>query len=148
MLDRYETFTRLISTINRSIQRIKAEEMAEFELKSSHVSCLYYLYKANSLTARDLCEMCGEDKANISRSIKYLEEHGFLICATSAQKRYLSALELTEKGREVGKKLAEKADTIIDEASAGLPDCDREVMYRSLALISTNLYKISSQYKE
>jgi len=45
MNNRFETFTLLITSINRSIRRIKTETMARYELKSPHVSCLYYLYK-------------------------------------------------------------------------------------------------------
>ena len=43
MEERFETFTILIARISRSIKRIKSEEMADFELKGPHVSCLYYL---------------------------------------------------------------------------------------------------------
>ena len=35
MQGRFETFTVLITTINRSIRKIKTEEMAEFDLKDS-----------------------------------------------------------------------------------------------------------------
>ena len=51
MEERFETFTLLISKLNRSIKRIKSEEMDEFNLKSPHVSCLYYIYKMGALTA-------------------------------------------------------------------------------------------------
>lgn len=148
MKNRFETFTLLISRINRSIQRIKTEEMAEFNLKSSHVSCLYYLYKENSLTARDLCEICGEDKANISRSIKYLESNGYLVCESTAQKRYLSALRLTEKGAAVGKTLAENIDAILDFASMGITEEERLIMYRCLSVINENLNNKCNEYKE
>lgn len=146
MQNRFETFTLMISKINRAIQKIKTEEMAEFNLKSSHVSCLYYLYKEKSLTARDLCEICGEDKANISRSIKYLETNGHLVCESTAGKRYLSALSLTEKGREVGMHIVGKIDNILDFTSMGISDSDREVMYRCLMLISENLENICESY--
>lgn len=148
MQNRFETFTLLITSINRAIQRIKSEEMAAFDLKSSHASCLYYLFKQNSLTARDLCEICGEDKANVSRSIKYLEANGYLVCESTAGKRYLSALSLTEKGREVGRALAEKVDGILCSASMGLAEEERLTMYRCLALINENLNKICDEYKE
>ena len=78
MEERFQTFTVLISNINRAIYKIKAEEMSEFDLKSSHVSCLYYLYQKTSLTAKELCDICEEDKANISRSMEYLEKNGYL----------------------------------------------------------------------
>lgn len=148
MDNRFETFTLLITSINRSIQRIKSEEMAEYNLKSSHVSCLYYLYKENSLTARDLCERCGEDKANVSRSIKYLEQNGYLICESAAGKRYLCAIKLTEKGSEVAGALADRVDGILDSASEGLTEQDRMTMYRSLAVVNSNLNKICNEYKE
>lgn len=148
MENRFETFTVLITGISRSIQRIKSEEMAGFHLKSSHVSCLYFLYKENSLTARDLCEICGEDKANISRSIKYLEQNGYLICESATGKRYLSAIKLTERGREIGSALADRVDGILDRASEGLTEQDRMAMYRSLSVINSNLDKICNEYKE
>lgn len=142
MEERFETFTVLIAGINRAIYKIKAREMAEFDLKSSHVSCLYYLYKAKSLTAKNLCDVCGEDKANISRAVKYLETSGYIECASTAQKRYQSALTLTEKGKEIGEKIAAKVDGVLLRASDGLSEEDRLIMYKSLDLVYKNLQKI------
>lgn len=56
MEERFETFTVLITRISRSIKRIKADEMADFELKGPHVSCLYYLSQQDGMTAAELCE--------------------------------------------------------------------------------------------
>ncbi len=148
MENRFETFTLLISGINRAIQKIKTEEMAEFDLKSSHVSCLYYIYKEKSMTARDLCEICGEDKANISRAIKYLEQNGYLVCESTAQKRYLSPISLTEKGTAIGRQLVLRVDGMLERASLGIGEEERAVMYRSLYAINENLNKICDEYKE
>ena len=74
MEERFETFTVLIARISRSIKRIKADEMADFELKGPHVSCLYYLSQRDGMTAAELCERCDEDKAAISRSLDDLEK--------------------------------------------------------------------------
>ncbi|MBQ7880983.1 MAG: hypothetical protein IJ358_04000 [Clostridia bacterium] len=53
MEQRFETFTVQIAKISRCIRKIKSEEMAEFNLKSPHVSCLYYLYRQNNkMTAK------------------------------------------------------------------------------------------------
>ena len=146
MEERFQTFTVLITNVYRSIHRIKAEEMAEFELKSSHVSCLYYLYLHDSLTAKELCDICEEDKANISRSIKYLEENGFLVRSESRQKKYQTPIVLTEKGRMIGKRIAQRIDSILKSASNGLDEEQRFNFYKSLALISTNLQKICDTY--
>ena len=147
MQERFKTFTVLITKINRSIRRIKTEEMAEFNLKSPHVSCLYYLYKAQTLTAKELCDICEEDKAAVSRSIEYLETNGYVTCNSKMQKRYRTPLELTEKGREIGARIVERIDRILGAASEGLDEAERLVMYRSLALISENLQKICERYE-
>ncbi len=136
---RFETFTALITKINRNIRRIKTLEMAEFDLKSPHVSCLYHLYTAEGLTATELSERCEEDKAAISRSLDYLEQNGFLVCEAQKSKRYKSRLTLTEKGLMVGKKIAEKVDHVLNLVSIGLNDGERAEFYRALHTISDNL---------
>ena len=70
MVERFETFTILLNRINRNIRKIKNKEMANYELRSPHISCLYYLYIFDELTSKELCEHCEEDKATISRSLE------------------------------------------------------------------------------
>ncbi len=148
MEERFQTFTVLIAKLNRYIRKIKTEEMAEFNLKSPHVSCLYYLYKMKSLTAKELCDICEEDKANISRSIEFLEASGYLVGKPKMGKRYKSPLILTEKGKEAGERLARKIDSILDSVSQGLSDEQRADMYKSLSIICDNLQKICDGYGE
>lgn len=143
MEERFETFTVLIAKISRSIRRIKNQEMADYNLKSPHISCLYYLYLTEGLTATELCERCEEDKASISRSLDYLESNGFLFCESKTAKRYKSPLLLTEKGREAGKRIADKIAGILDEISVGLTEEERLSFYRSLTFISDSLDGIS-----
>ncbi len=147
-IDRFKTFTVLVDKLKRSIRRIKTEEMSEYELKSPHVSCLYYLYSSEPMTSKQLAEICEEDKASVSRSIEYLEEQGYIVCETKNQKRYKAPLVLTEKGVEIAKIISEKINRILFEASAGLCEEDRTVMYRSLAVISENLQRICDDYTE
>lgn len=147
METRFEMFTILIAKASRCIYKIKTGAMAEYNLKSSHVSCLYYLHKVSPLTAKELCDMCGEDKANISRAIKYLESEGYIYCPTSAHKRYQSALLLTEKGELVGKELTEKIDKVLYEVSEGLSEENRRIFYQSLTTICENLEKICIGYE-
>lgn len=148
MEERFQTFTVLIAKLNRYIRKIKTEEMVEFNLKSPHVSCLYYLYKAESLTAKELCDICEEDKANISRSIDYLEANGYLVGKPRTGKRYKSPLILTEKGKEAGEHIVRKIDFILDSVSEGLTEEQRKNMYASLSIICDNLQKICDAYGE
>ena len=143
MQKRFETFTVLINRISRNIKKLKNQEMAEYNLRSSHVSCLYYLYTSYTLTATDLCELCEEDKATISRSLDYLEKNDFIACQTKDAKRYKSPLYLTEKGNEAGQKIAGKINNILDAISGGLTEEERVAFYRSLLIISNSLDAIS-----
>ena len=146
MDEKYKIFTVLMANINRSIRKIKTEEMAEFHLKSPHVSCLYYLYKKDTLTAKELCDICEEDKANVSRALDYLQTNGYLVRQNEENKKYKSHLALTEMGRSTAGKIADKIDRILEEAGEGISENDREIMYRSLFQISTNLQKRCNQY--
>ncbi len=147
MEKRFQLFTTLIAQCSRFIKRIKTLEMAEFNLKSPHVSCLYYLYiNEDSLTATELCEICDEDKAYVSRSIEYLEKEDFISCKSKTEKRYKSPIFLTEKGKTVAKVIEEKINRIVDNASIGLSEEDRKIFYSSLTLISNNLKTIIKNY--
>lgn len=146
-MDRYSKFTVLVNKIVRNIHRIKCEETGKLGLKGTHVSCLYYLYRAEKpLTARELCTACDEDKAAISRAVDYLGGEGYVTCENGAQKKYKSPILLTDKGREAGKFLSDRVESILVEASRGLSDEKRAVFYESLDLISDNLQKICDSF--
>ena len=142
MKERFETFTVLIAKIGRCIRKIKNQRMAEHALRSPQISCLYYLYLREGLTATDLCERCEEDKATISRSLDYLEENGYVIRDTRSTKNYKAPLTLTEKGRKVGREIAEKIDGVLAEVGSGLTEEERLIFYRSLSVIAEDLERI------
>ena len=144
MDERFETFTSLIARISRNIRKIENNEMAEYKLRSVHVSCLFYLYSEAQLTATDLCDKCEEDKATISRALTYLENHGFLTCESKNLKRYKSPIVLTEKGLEVGKKIHEKIGHVLEGITFELDDTQRAEFYRCLTLVSERLEVISN----
>lgn len=143
MQERFETFTVLINRISRNIRKIKNQEMAEYNLRSAHISCLYYIYTLKGATATDLCEHCAEDKATISRALEYLDTNGYITREIESVKRYKSLLLLTDKGLEVGKKIADKISGVLDAISGGLTEDERIDFYRSLSIISKSLEAVS-----
>ena len=148
MKERFETFTVLINRISRNIRKIKNQEMAEYHLRSAHVSCLYYLYSSKGSTATDLCERCEEDKATISRALEYLETNGFITRDMESTKRYKSPVLLTDKGLEVGEKIANKINGVLDKISDSLTEEERILFYRSLSVISESLETVSKKCEE
>lgn len=146
-MDRFNKFTTQVNRIVRNIYRIKCEETGKLGLKGTHVSCLYYLYRAEGpLTAGELCAVCGEDKAAISRAVDYLGGEGYVSCESGAQKKYKSPISLTQKGREAGRFLSDRVESILIEASRGLSDEKRVIFYECLDLISDNLQTICDSF--
>lgn len=143
MREQFEIFTVLINRISRNMRRIKLNEMLEYNLRSSHMACIYFLYSSGSLTAKELSDKCAEDKATISRTLDHLEEKGFISCASRKAKRYKTPITLTDKGRTVGKGIAEKVDAIVDQISDGLSTEERQSFYRALSLVSDNLQRVA-----
>lgn len=145
MEQRFETFTVLINRISRNIRKMKNQEMAEYNLRSSHISCLYYLYIHEKLTSSELCELCEEDKATISRTLEYLEEKEYLIWECKNGKRYKSAISLNENGKRIGKKIADKIDDILEEIGVVLSEEERVAFYKSLTVISEHLDEMANK---
>lgn len=143
MQGRFETFTVLINRISRNIRKIKKMKMAEYDLGSAHISCLYYLYAGEELTATNLCDRCEEDKATISRALEHLETQGYLAFPHQSAKRYNSLPVLTEKGRTVAAEITQKVDQVLDQLGNRLTEEERISFYRSLTVISDSLDAIA-----
>lgn len=137
MLQRFEAFVTGITLCYKYIQRIKSAEMTEFGLKGTHVMCLFFLHhNPQGLTAAQLCQLCAEDKAAISRTIASLQEQGYL---EDGSRKYRAPLTLSPAGLE----LARQMDAVIEQwvglGGDGLTEQERAVFYRSLEQISGNL---------
>ena len=146
MKERYEQFSSLITNINRYIQKIKNFEMEELGLKGNQVQCLFFLYKEHDgLNARQLCSLCGEDKAAISRTLKELEKFGYVFVDEDGQKKYRKAIKLTDQGEKIGQYILNKIDEIFVEGSKGVGENERKILYEALARICENLRKVCEE---
>ena len=145
MDERFNIFTSHINSISRSIRRIKNFEMMEYNLKSPHVSCLFYLYEKKSLSIKELTKLCNVDKGAISRTLDFLLNNDFIIFDDNDNKSYKNNLLLTDKGLKVGKYISDKIDNILNEASKGLTDEERIILYKALDIIDNNLIGIAGK---
>lgn len=137
MIDRFQAFVSGITICYKYIQKIKTMEMTEFGLKGTHVMCVFYIYHSEEkLTAAQLCQLCAEDKAAISRTLVTLQEKGFV---ESGEKKYRAHLTLTKSGVELAKKINSLIEQWVGLGGDGLNEEERMVFYRSLDIISANL---------
>ena len=147
MIHRFEQLTTGISQIYKNIQRIKKLEMRSLGLKGTHVMCLYFLYShLEGLTAADLCNLCKEDKAGISRILSDLEEHGFIqYTHPQDKKKYRSKAILTGQGKTQARKVNRLILRAVLEGGRDITAKERDIFYRVLFLISDNLEKFCEE---
>lgn len=146
-MNRYDRFTNLILNVSRNIQKIKNYEMASLGLKGNQVQCLYYLYNlTEGASASELNILCNEDKAASSRTIKSLEEKGYLYVDKSNDKKYKNPVKLTEKGKDIAKLVCEQIDSIVLESGKELDENNRIIFYEALELINKNLNEICQKH--
>ena len=138
MIQRFDAFVSGITSCYKYIQRIKSLEMTEFGLKGTHVMCLYYLRQNPAgLTASQLCGLCAEDKAAISRTVSELRSRGYI--TTLSEKAYRAMLTLTAAGQELARKFDQLIEGWVTAGGDGLTDEERVDFYKSLSAIAENL---------
>ena len=149
MKQRFETFVTAITQINRSLQKLKSAEMADFGLKGTHVMCLYQLQQhREGLTAAQLVQLCDEDKAAISRCISELQEKGLVQSPDTPGKRYRKIISLTETGMQVTASMDQKIIDAVFTAAQGYTQEERETFYHVLLQVSENLQKACAAQEE
>lgn len=149
MEDRYKVFTGLITNISRCIQKIKNEEMSALGFRGRQVQCLFTLYglqQGASMT--QLCDMCGEDKGMLSRTVKGLVEEGLVYVEEREGHKYKTPLKLTATGNEIAQNVVNKISLMLELGGSGVTEDERDILYGALSRISENLTKICENYTE
>ena len=144
MINRFERFSFAISEIRRCWHKLAAEELAKYEMHSPHAVYLNILYQyEEGITAAKLAELCCKNKADVSRMVAIMEEKGIVRKEATGDNMYRALIKLTEKGKAAAEHVRQRAALAVELAGAGLSDEDREIFYRALELITTNLQTLS-----
>ena len=95
-----------------------------------------------NFTASELCTLCDKDKAAISRTVAELERDGMVVRQARNGSMYRAVLKLTPQGLEASRQVDGRAQFAVDRAGETLTDEERAVMYKTLAMIASNLQTI------
>ena len=146
MLNRFARFSLAISEIDRCWHKLAAEEMAKYELNSPHAVYLTTLYNfEEGVTAAKLGELCCKNKADVSRMVAILEKKGLVRKEAIGGNLYRAKLLLTEEGKQAAEHVQQRAAVAVELAGSGMSEEEREVFYRCLELITTNLQTLSKE---
>lgn len=144
MTERFERFSLAISEISRHWHKLTGQEMENYGLRGPHSVYLLTMYRhPEGLTALELGELCGKDKADVSRTTAAMEKQGLI--RKEGSRRYRDTLTLTEKGEQAAEAIEQRAALAVDIAGRDLPDERREVFYQDLERIAHNLRELSKQ---
>lgn len=145
MLDRFERFSLFMFEITRHWHKITSDEMEKYGLKGPHSVYLLALHQhPEGVTASQLVDLCGRDKADVSRMISIMEQKGLVIREGGSKNLYRNLLKLTEDGAAAAEFVCQRIRVAVELASKGLDDVRRKVFYEALELIAGNLRKISA----
>lgn len=143
MLERFFRFSCGIFEISRCWHRLAAEEMEKQGLRGPYAIYLLMIWREQAgITAAQLSEMCGRDKADVSRAVSMMEKKGLLTKEGSA---YRAVLKLTELGSSVAEHVCRRAAVAVENAGQGFSAEQREVFYQVLETITGNLQDLSKK---
>ncbi len=141
MIGRYEHFTYATNEINKFLRKLAGDEMKKHGLKSPHA--IYFTVLANNaetgLTATQMCELSGRDKADVSRMFALMEEKGLVVKKGVHQNLYNGVFTLTEEGLRIAESVKQRAAKAVEIAGKDLTEEARENFYNSLDSIVENL---------
>lgn len=144
MIDRFERFSYAISEISRHWHKLTADEMERHGLKGTHsVYLLTLLRFPNGVTAPQLCELCGRDKADVSRMMSIMEDKGFVRKESNGQSLYRGNYKLTEAGTKAAEQVYQRAASAVQYAGRDLDVEKRTIFYDGLESIAANLRFLS-----
>ncbi len=150
MLKLFEVFTNNISVIQKGIQKIKSEEMQKFGLKGNHLMYLFYLLRhEEGLTAAQLSELVGVNKAAVSRALAELYESKVIDYPDYVGgKKYNTVAVLTADGKEKAQQIEKRILELIEQMSlVNVKEEDRTTTYIFLRTLAENLTKYIEENK-
>lgn len=139
MIARFEKFSYAISELSRCWHKIAAEEMKEYDLKGPYAVYFTTLFRSGGLTASKLSELCGRDKADVSRAISILEKKKLV----SKDPGYRATIRLTKNGEALAESINQKVMAAVSYAGKDLSESDRNTFYTCLDSLVQNLQALS-----
>ena len=147
MLERFAKFSRCLCQIDHYWHHLAAEEMASYDLNSAHAVYLNALHEADTegITAAQLGQLCGKNKADVSRMVCILEKKNLVKRVATGGNMYRAKLTLTEEGKKAALHVRKRAAVAVELAGNGLTGPERETFYKALELITANLQQLSQK---
>lgn len=144
MIERFEKFSFNIFSIYHYLHKIMSDEMKHYGLKGPYAIYLIAMSRNESgITSARLAEVCGRNKADVSRAISDFERNGLV--RRDGNSSYNARIILTESGKSIATALAKKAMNAVSLVGGDISSENREVLYASLESIADKMAVLSEK---
>ncbi len=141
--DRFYPFVCLIDGIHKNIQKLRLDFAPDFGVKSVHIFWIYELHiHPEGLTAAELAAQSNISRSLVSREIEGLRDDGYIEMQEKSRgkrKNYNSRITLTEKGRELARRIFAEGMRVQNAVNAGITEEELTSFYATLQKLHDNL---------
>ncbi|OWT33590.1 hypothetical protein BGI41_01670 [Methanobrevibacter sp. 87.7] len=96
-----------VQMISKSYSKYLNHKFNSIGLNSTQVSILFHIQFENNINQEKISKGCNINKGAVARSLKKLEDEGYLIREVDEDNRRQNIISLTKKGEETFKKIKE-----------------------------------------
>ncbi|MFZ6724156.1 MarR family winged helix-turn-helix transcriptional regulator [Undibacterium sp. MH2W] len=120
-------------------QRSVAFRAGEQDITHMESRVLHFFSHHPGSTLSDLVLHSGRDKAQLTRLIRGLREHGYLEAREDATDRRHIRLQLSQTGKAVHEELQKQGAEVIEKAVEGLSEDQCDTLVELLHIVQSNL---------
>ena len=144
MLTKYEEFSLGIHELYSSMHKNESVVMGKYGLRGAYVKYLVAMFQnPDGLTISQLCEVCDQDKAAVSRAVSELVGREFIWRDNPRGNHYRARLKLTERGESLAREVYGSAEKVFEEALAVLDEEQQEELHKLFGLVFARVHDIS-----
>ena len=144
MLTNFEEFSLGIHELYRSIHKNESAVMNKYGLRGAYVKYLVAMLQSpGGLTISQICEVCDQDKAAVSRAVSELVGREFIWRDNPKGNHYRAKLKLTQRGTELAREVCASGEEVFNEAVAVLSEEQKLELYKITGLMFDNIHGIT-----
>lgn len=137
-MENQEFHSLLLRVYNHTNRRI-TEQTGRLGLFPGQPKVLEYLLLHDGCISRDICTGCVLDKSTMTSLLTRMEGQGLITKEAHAADKRAVCVYLTEKGRELAKRVRSITCSIDETALSGFPDEKKEAFLNALSEIMKHL---------
>lgn len=141
-------FGKFIGIIGKSSAYYLNHKLSRYQINSSQVNILFEIKRNNGLNQELISKYCNMNKGAVARSLKNLEDKGFITRKTDENNRRQNIISLTNEGEKITEKTQKTFENWEKEILNELDDETIDYLKIILKKISIQSIEINKELKK